>query len=182
MPNGATTLSQGVSTFSLNLGADLPEPLGYSLRFDHGVTDKLQLGVSGGYWGDVGTAALHSRMNLLESSDRRHYFGVEFDVGYVHADESLNDKDEDIYRSDILSLQPNFAYEFRLGAERRTGIFLKAGSIHLFDLDRSDTGEGGRFLAGIQHRFGESFSMTLHGGVLVPGAVVLTKLGFAWAY
>jgi hypothetical protein len=73
MPQGAVTLSPGVTTFSINWGVDLPEPEVYSLRFDRGITENIQLGVSGGYLNDLSTANLHGRLNVLRSHDRVHF-------------------------------------------------------------------------------------------------------------
>lgn len=187
MANGAAVLSEGVSTFSLNLGFDFPEPAGYSVRIDHGISDRVQLGGSGSFIGKVGVGALHGRYLWHQSDDRTHALSVELNLAYGFLDESVwgDSYDQDDGASEhALFVQPMFGYELRPFESKRTGFYFKAGPNFGIGLDEQWTKTVGRAVLGVQHRFGETFSMALHGGVGLSDdeIVPLARLSFGWAF
>lgn len=185
-PHGASTLPGGTAAFGIELGVDYPDPLGAGLRFDYGVTDRVQTGVSVSWFLVLLAATGHAKLGLLRSADDAHSVSVEGSLGYFRA--------WDLFWTgrnvDALTARTGLGYELRPWSSRRTGLYVKAGSVHILAdndidyaaLDEEESGHAARFTAGVQHQFGESFTLNLQGSVHVPGAQPLGKLGFTWTF
>lgn len=191
MPNGATTLSRGVSAIGFDMGLDAPQPLVLGFRVDHGVTDRLQLGASFSYFVMALTATGHGKFGLLRSEDGLHRMALELDVGYLRTFHIFGDLG-DVLNSVVL--RPAIGYELRPWTSRRTGFFLKVGSLHLYadrevdwteqlgDREDEHWAHVARFTTGVQHRFGKGFSANFDISMHVPRQTFLGKMGFTWSF
>lgn len=192
--HGAGTLPQRSWAVSLNTGLDYGELLIYTVKGDYGVTDRLQVGLSGGYFLVTGSASLPVTYNVLRSADESHFLSVQTAPGYVWF--NLLAADLKAFRID-----PTLAYEFRFGAERRGGLFAKVGTQHYYGKPGSDVfnklfdataanrtvwAHGWKGSAGVQYQTGRHFSLAAEGGAITrltfrqPAPIV--HLGFTWGF
>lgn len=185
-PHGASTLPGRTAAFGMDFGLDYPDPLGAALRFDYGVTDRFQVGVSASSLLLLATVTGHTKLGVLRSADDAHSVSVEGSLGYLRSWQLLWGS----RNVDALTARTGLGYELRPWSSRRTGLFAKAGSVHIvadneidFDeLEEEKSGHAARFTAGIQHQFGDSFTLHLQGSVHVPGAQPTARLGLTWAF
>jgi hypothetical protein len=192
--HGAGTLPQGDKAVSLGIGASLPQQAGYNLAFDYGVTDWLQLGASGGYAVLVATAGLTSAVDFLAHQDSGHHVGLRFNPHFVYLNGIFAEMSSWVF-------DPTLAYEYQFGTNRQTGLFVKAGTQHwrakvkdniigvLFDAGEINITKWAhtlRFSGGVQHQFGQGFSLTAEGGALtrmrLNKAIAQGQVGLAWAF
>lgn len=192
--NGAGTLPQGDFAVSLNTGFSSPAPLAYSVGVDYGITDCVQLGATGSYFILTASGGLAAGVDFLCAQGSGHHLGLRMNPSYLY----LNGIFAELK---ALILDPTIAYEYRWGTEQKTGLFVKGGTQHYYAKVRSDIfrtlfdttdagtttwAHGVRFSAGLQHQFGNRFSMTGEGGVLArmrfTKAAPQARLGFTWAF
>lgn len=171
LAHGASVLPKGTSAFSLGGGYSFPEPVVYSLRYDRGVLDRLQLGISGGTIGIIGTATIHTKLNLVKTKDEAIWWSFHFDPSFFYY--RFLFANFDAYLQNIAT-----SFEYRFGNKKRTGVFANTGvilsfinvrgsSLTLFDNSATNTtllpiffrGSGG-----IQHSLTEHFSIALEAG------------------
>jgi hypothetical protein len=136
------------------------------------------------------TATGHAKFRVLQSEDGLHRMALELDVGYLHTWRYFG------LGSDLnaLILRPAIGYEIRPWTSRRTGFFLKVGSLHLYGDREVDWAEQlgdredehwahvARFTTGVQHQFGKGFSTNFEVSLHVPHQTFLGKMGFVWAF
>lgn len=174
--NGAGTLKGGEFALSLDLGLSLPEPLFTGVRFDAGLGDRVQLGGSVSTIFLVTTASVNSMFNVLKSQNDSHFLSLYLVPTFMHLRDIWYENSNDERNVFLFLLQPGLAYEYRFKEEKRTGIYLKAGTanilaenksgvVRIYGLEKGATGIPVVF--GFQHLFGsESFAMAMEGMVM----------------
>lgn len=198
MVNGAGTLQDDTWAFSLDLGGAYPEPVIYGVRFDRGIGERFQLGVTGTSLIVLNTLAINALFNVLKTDNDSDFFSLYLTPSVVHATEFGFEEEETIENVFVFTVQPGIAYEHRFGQERNTGLFAKLGSFYVLGAGA----EGGfelvpistnttiiTFGGGIQHNFGGKFSLSGEaGGGVLFGKVsqvidfMLFKVGLTWAF
>lgn len=201
--NGAGTLNSTTTAFSLNLGLDVPEPLLYGVRFDFGIGDRVQLGLSGAFFFVFNTLGLNTMVNVFKTQNDSDFISIYFNPSVLHLANFAVEEDESVVNIWALLLRPGLAYEHRFGAERRTGLYTKIGSIHLLAAsaggkllveDLTTNASAINITPGWQHTFGERFSLTTEGSLTIPLQRYATaktrtsqlgygaKVGLTWAF
>lgn len=192
--HGAGTLPQRSWAISLNTGVDYGELIGYTVQGDYGVTDRLQVGLSGGYFFVMGTAGIPVTFNVFRSADDTHHLSVHAAPGYLWFH---------FFSAELKAfrIDPTLAYEFRFGAARRGGVFAKLGTQHyygkvgsdlldtLFDATAANTtrwGHAWKGSAGVQYQTGRHFSLAAEAGAVTRltfrRAAPIVHLGFTWGF
>ncbi len=174
--SGAGTLKGGELGLSLDLGLSLPEPLFTGVRLDAGLGDRVQLGASVSTIFLITTASLHGMFNFLKTADDSHFLSLYLVPTFMHLHNIWYEDSNDARNVFLFMLQPGLAYEYRFKQEKRTGIYLKAGTanilaenrsgvVRIYGLEKGATGIPVTF--GFQHLFGsESFAMAMEGMVM----------------
>lgn len=173
--NGAAPLSKGSFAVSFDLGIDFPEPVGYGVRFDFGVLDRIQFGVGFFTLGNLAnTAGIYTLFNPLRTKNERHFLSLYVVPAFLHLSEKLL-LDENPGNDNLFAfiLQEGLAYEARFGSRKQTGLYFKTGSSHFLGANTSSgkTLAGGfgtktsslDFGPGIQTTFGNRWSFGLEG-------------------
>ncbi|MDO8493962.1 MAG: hypothetical protein Q7S68_01320 [Deltaproteobacteria bacterium] len=191
---GAGTLEGGDFAISLNLGLDYPEPLIYGLRFDAGIGKRFQLGIGGTAVpidsdSFLITAGLYSKFNFWRSENEANLFSFYFDPFVLLFPDSLFDEDAGQSKTVTLyMLKPGFTFEHLFGEEKRTSVYLKAGTVHFLAASASGKFVGANFRSGtfamsvapgLQHNFGGTFSVALEPKVYIALQDVDERFGFA---
>ncbi len=193
LANGAGTLPAGAGAFSLDLGVSYPT-LGYTVGVDFGVTNHLQLGVRGSYGGLWAMGGITTAANFFTSADGADLVGFRMTPSYLWFNAIFSEMKS-------FWIDPTLVYEHRFGADRDTGVYVKAGTLHIYahldsdvlegffkstDANTTTWGHGARTLIGVQHQFGDSFSMTGEGGIGIgfktSKITPQGQLGFTWAF
>lgn len=193
LTDGAGTLPRGTWAFTFNGGVSYPT-LGYTVGADVGVTDHLQLGVKGSYGILWAMGGISTAVNFLTSADESHFFGFRMTPSYLWFNAIFSEMKTFI-------VDPTLVYEYRFGDDHDTGVFVKAGTQHLYadigsdalggffkstDINTKKWGHAGRTLVGLQHQFGERFAMLAEGGAGLGFAtktvVPQGQLGLSWAF
>lgn len=195
LAEGAGTLPKGTGAFSLDLGIGTPGPLLYDVRYEFGITDRFQLGVRGTTVAITAGAGLPAAFNLFTSGDGAHLVGLRMSPSYTYLNAF------GLVKLHAFTIDPTLAYEYRWGAERRGGFFVKAGSAHIYAKVTDDIFSGFFGTAatstktwahalqgklGFQQRMGEKFSLVLEGGAVTnlsnKNILPAFKLGLTWAF
>jgi len=196
--NGAGTLKGGTFAFSLDLGLDIPEPLLYGLRLDVGLGDRVQIGVGTTIFVAMNTFGLSSKFTLFQTEEESDFLSVYLDPSIVHLAGFAFDDDlgSSVW---IFLLRTGLAYEHRFGTERRTGLYVKVGSLHLLGATANGQFFGGGFgsdttaitiTPGIQYTTGRRFAGALEGMIAFPLSGIQSsvdvgyggKIGLSWFF
>ncbi len=183
--HGAGTLPHLTSAFTLSLGAEIPTPLYYALRYDIGLGNRVQLGLSGSMI-PIGITAvqIHSTFNVLKSADDRDFLSLYLNPGFINISGFLSELLD--INWNIFLLEPGVAYEHRFGDRRRIGLYAKVGAT--MGVGGTFDGESvwGLVLVGIDFRVGfqalpgKHFSITLEPYFQTP-EVPGGKAALTWA-
>lgn len=200
--HGAGTLPKRTWGFTLNAGMDVPETLIYSVRVDHGVTGRFQLGLGCSSLFLTNTFSAYSKFNFWKTGDNSDFISVYFDpsVDYV----ALTVWSFLGARS-FASLKGGLSYEHRFSAEKEgdLGLYIKAGIVHfiglghnfgdlsILSLFKEDT-TAVQAVLGLQRSFGR-FSLLVEPMIYIPFNNKLPpdegksigaggKMGFSWVF
>jgi hypothetical protein len=124
--HGAGTLPHLTSAITLSLGYEFPTPFIYAIRYDIGLGNCVQLGLSASLSGLVNTVDMHSMFNILKTENDSDFLSLYINPTIYQTNifiPFLN-----IYRSNAILINSGIAYEHRFGAERRIGLYLKTGA------------------------------------------------------
>lgn len=175
--NGAGTLKHKTVAFSFDLGLDLPEPFLYGLRFDFGVSNRVQLGAAITVLGFVNTFGINSMFNILKTDKDSDFLSL-YVCPFVIYITPLSFEDGD-GTGNIFAffLKPGIAYEHRFGEKRNLGVYLKTGTAHFIGAthDGKLYGQGITtdtaaidISPGIHGMFGKIFSMGAEFSLYIP--------------
>lgn len=181
MVNGAAPLPKGKRAFSLDFGADLPEPILYGARFDWGLTKRYQFGVAGNFLGVLGSLGFNNTLNFFRDRHRAHFLSFHFSPTLL------------VSKFDVsLAVNPSLAYEWRYGKRKPSGLFFKFETLSFVDLDSEDLTIGERvthswrWLTGLQIQSGKRFAFTIEAGIFAEmdfqNPFPMGKLGFTWGF
>lgn len=171
---GAAPLSKGKSSVGFSLGADLPEPLIYGVRYDFGISDRVQLGLGGSTFIIANTFGIYTLFNFLKNPSETDFLSLYITPALLHFEEALlldeNPGDNNFF---VFFLQEGLAYEHRFGADNGNGVFLKLGADHTLGAattsgKTSVGGLGPRTIAvvfgiGFQHTSGNQWTYGIEG-------------------
>lgn len=174
--NGAGTIPSRTFAFGFDMGYTLPEPLLFGMRLDAGVGDRFQIGIGGSVWGVVNAFGINTTSNIIKDADDTHFLSLYLNPYFLHFSNIFFDEEGTDTKVMVFFLQPGLAYEYRFGENHNTGLYLKAGTMHLIGA----TADGRFFGAtwgtdstlltlspGFQHNFGGSFALALEPVVYV---------------
>lgn len=131
MVNGAGPVDKGQLAFTGELGITFVEPLLYGLRLDYGVAKRFQLGIGGTVWGFMNSATLYSTINLFNHDDR-DYLSLHLNTSMLHVQDVFFDDDGATNSSTVMYfINPLVGYEHRMGEEKKSGVYLKVGTLNL---------------------------------------------------
>lgn len=193
--HGAGTMTAGTKAFTLELGADFTTPALANIRFDFGVGDRVQLGVSGMYWGIAANAGIHTTFNLMTSATQKHLLSFQFNPQYIYLAEIITSGFH------AAALDPKLTYEYRFGEELRSGVFTSAGPMLVYlqqngngifgelfgaTTNFSGWGYGYRASVGIQHRTSGRMNISGELGAISQRDLSrfrpIGKLALGWAF
>lgn len=182
--NGSTLPSRDTAV-SLDLGLDLPTPLAWAVRVDHGLTERWQLGLTGSWIGILGYAGGQTSLQLLDAGS--HAVAVEAAGGFFRVEGLFSDDDRS-----LVALQPSLAYQWH-PAGSSAALFVKGGSLHMGS--GSDTEFGGVFgdetaewihigklSAGIEAQLTEHLVASVLGTLWVPEVFGGGRVSLAYAF
>jgi len=197
LAHGAGTLPHLTSALTLSLGFQILTPQLYSLQYDIGLGNSVQLGLSTCTWPSTLLVEIHSMFNVLKTANDSDFLSLYLNPGigstgigplYV-APDLYNDSYTD-YR--YLGFSFGVAYEHRFGSKRRVGLYTKIGVLVLkgyelgkFRESNVDFGYGG--MVGFQALIGERFSITVEPELLFSSYVLYWeilggKIALTWAF
>lgn len=184
--HGAGTLPHLTSAFTLSVGGEIPTPMFYALRYDIGLGNRVQLGLSGSiliFWG-ITAVEIHSMFNVLKSAGDRDFLSLYLNPGFINMS-GLFAELLDLNLTGFL-LTPGVAYEHRFGNRRRIGLYAKVGAMMLVGGMLDGEFVWGIGLMGIDCRvgfqalLGKHFSITLEPYFLIP-EYASGKVALTWA-
>ncbi len=171
--HGAGTLPHLTSAFTLSLGFEMPTPLYYALRYDIGLGNRVQLGLSGSRILGITAVEIHSTFNVLKSADDRDFLSLYLNPGFISMCGLLAEL-LDYNNFFIYLLTPGAAYEHRFGDMRRIGLYAKVGAMMVVGGTLDGESGWGFALMGIDCRvgfqalLGKHFTITLEPYFLIP--------------
>ena len=184
LAHGAGTLPHLTSAFTLSLGLEMPMPLYYALRYDIGLGNRVQLGVSGSrFWG-ITAVEIHSMFNVLKPAGDRDFLSLYLNPGFIDMSGLLAELLGD--NLVMFFLIPGAAYEHRFGDSRRIGLYAKIGAMMLVGGTLDGESVWGLGLMGIDFRvgfqamLGKHFSITLEPYFQTP-EFFFGKAALTWA-
>lgn len=165
LTHGAGTLPHLTSAFTLSVGGEMPTPLVYALRYDIGLGNRVQLGLSGSWFLGITAVEIHSMFNVLKPDSDRDFLSLYLNPGFINISGFIFEL-PDVNLATFL-LAPGVAYEHRFGDRRRIGLYAKVGAMML--VGGTLDGEfvwglglmGIDFRVGFQALLGKHFSITL---------------------
>lgn len=168
--NGAGTMPSGLVGLSFDLGLDVPEPIFYGVRADFGLGDRVQLGVGGSFFVAANSFGVFSLFNVAKSKAEDHFLSFYLNPSVLHFSNLFAEEDAGTTHIFIFLLNPGVAYEHRFGLEKKSGVYLKLGTMHLIGISGGGTFFDGfgsdttslQITPGFQHHF-EKWSVTLQG-------------------
>ncbi|UCB46856.1 MAG: hypothetical protein JSV25_05395 [Spirochaetota bacterium] len=166
--HGAGTLPHLTSAITVSGGFEIPTLLIYAIRYDIGLGNRVQLGLSASLLGVVNAVEMHSMLNIIKTESDSDFLSIYINPTISHMYNVflpfLN-----VYSLGSIFLKSGVAYEHRFGAERHIGLYLKIGSYipiaSMFDEEfrwvtsKSEYGIDGR--VGFQALLGEGLSIAL---------------------
>lgn len=161
LAHGAGTLPHLTSAITLIGGLEIPTPFLYAFRYDVGLGNRAQLGLSISLLGFLYTFEIHSMFNILKTDNDTDFFSVFLNPGIFYMREIIFD-------TAFIFLKPGFAYEHRFEEKHRFGFYIKVGILTMLgDIDKG----GINWLSvpvffldsrvGYQALFGKHFSIAL---------------------
>lgn len=182
--NGST-LPGGDTAVSLDLGLDLPAPLLWGVRLDHGITDRWQLGIGGSWIGILAYAGGQTSVQLLDRG--AHGLTVEVEGGFLRV-ESLFSADD---RS-FATVRPGLAYHWQ-PARSSAALFVKAGTLHLgsgsetefsgaFGDETAEWLHVGRLTAGIEAQLTEHLVAGVQGSLWLPDPFGAGRVSLSYVF
>ena len=178
---GADTLGHANMAATLNLGLRIPDLVVFAPRFDIGLVDFLQFGLSGYFFPrDNDTEGstnitFHPKVRFFQTENKRHSFAFSLIPSYTQ----MIREGTDPY---ALTISPVLIYEFIFETKKPTSLYVNAGTTHVIAGTSGDpaldeygfltfTTETGTHLfngsVGFQHNFAKYFSMSLELGISV---------------
>ena len=167
LAHGAGTLPHLTSALTLSLGFQILTPYLYSLQYDIGLGNRVQLGLSTSIWPSTLLVDIHSMFNVLKTAKDSDFLSLYLNpciggssIGRIYA----------YYISHIdyryLGCSSGVAYEHRFGSKRHFGLYTKAGVLVLkeykpgkFRESNADFGFEG--MVGFQALIGDRFSIAV---------------------
>jgi hypothetical protein len=186
--HGAGTLPHLNSAFTLSAGFEMPTPMIYSLRYDIGLGNRVQLGISGSVLLFMNAVEIHSMFNVLKSASDRDFLSLYFNPSFQNLNHPLFELM--LGRTmNIFLLAPGVAYEHRFGKKRNVGLYAKVNAwVVLGQIIDGKFVFGGQertsidIRVGLQALFGEHFSIALEPYVnTTPGGIIGGKVAISWA-
>jgi hypothetical protein len=166
--HGAGTLPHLTSAITVSGGFELSTPLLYAIRYDIGLGNRVQLGLSASLLMVMNVVEMHSMFNILKSEYDSDFLSLYINPTIFHSYNILLPF-LNAYSIGSIFLKAGIAYEHRFGAERHVGLYLKIGHyIPIASVNdeefrwatpESDYGIEGR--VGLQALLGEGFSIAL---------------------
>jgi hypothetical protein len=195
LAHGAGTLPHLTSAATLSVGFEMPTPIVYALRYDIGLGNRVQLGISASaapFWflgfGMMFGIEVHSMFNVLKTSSDSDFLSLYVNPGIV----ILNDFFAVLIGPNNMTLflvRPGIAYEHRFGSNRRIGVFVKMGILlPVGAMGNGDFAGGGNIgidcRAGFQALLGKRFSLVGEPMVIFgPSEPVIGGKGaLTWAF
>jgi hypothetical protein len=183
--HGAGTLPHLTSAFTLSAGFEMPTPIIYALRYDIGLGNRVQLGVSSSVLFLINTVEVHSMFNVLKSASDRDFVSLYLNPSFA----DLNNPFSMSRNKNIFLLAPGVAYEHRFGRKRNVGIYTKVNAnVLIGEIIYGRFVLGGReattidFRIGLQALLGEHFSISLEPYLSIPETLIGGKVAISWAY
>jgi hypothetical protein len=195
LAHGAGTLPHLTSAITLSLGAQEPTPYGYSLRYDIGLGNRVQMGLSTMYSSRYSfSVEIHSMFNVFKTDRDSDFLSLYINpsitrrrIGTYYV--SYYGAPYTSYR--YFGLNSGIVYEHRFGSKRRIGLFIKAGVLVLIEHGDSQLRAGYDNVMidsriGFQALLGKRFSITLEPELLFlvhdPWPKLMGKVAFTWAF
>jgi hypothetical protein len=198
LAHGAGTLPHLTSAITLELGAQIPMPALYSLRYDIGLGNRVQLGLSTCFFpsseeDSYFSVEIHSMFNVLKNSRESDFFSLYLNPSIINMRSSPDFFNPSYTDYHLLLLNPGIAYEHRFGSKRRNGLYAKAGVIGVIDYKDRRLKEGFEDYLfdcriGYQTLLGNLFSITLEPGLIVFSepdwlfGLPIGKVALTWAF
>lgn len=189
---GGGTLPGGRWAVSAEGGFDPPRAVGYDVRVDAGVGERVQIGASAGYGGAWWSVGVPVAVELLHRG--RHHLSLRGGAWYAETDEIVT-------AGRMLALEPSLTWEVRWGEGATGGLYLRAGSRHFrAELDGEAYGplfhdaDAGRTVwahaftggLGVQKQLGPHFAGRVELGGLArddfEAGTMTFELGLTWAF
>lgn len=152
--HGAGTLPNRTTAFTLGLGLEIPIPILYSLQYDIGLGNNIQLGLSVTLFVSGGIE-IHSMFNIFKTANDSDFLSLYLDPSIINR-WSPSGRGVDIY----FLTNSGIAYEHRFGSNRRIGIYTKFGIIKAFG-EKSDDSIWIDCRFGLQALLGPRFSFAV---------------------
>jgi hypothetical protein len=167
--HGAGTLPHLTSAVTLSIGAEFPAPLIYAVRYDIGLGNRVQLGISASALGVMNALEIHSMFNILKTESESDFLSLYVNPSIFHMDNFIPIPFIGEYSLVFSFLKSGVAYEHRFGAERNIGLYVKIGAfIPIVGVFNGEFSWGARSSAllldgrvGFQALLDESFSIAL---------------------
>jgi len=125
--HGAGTLPNLTSAITLSMGFEFPTPCIYAVRYDIGLGNRVQLGLSASVLGSMNAVEIHSMFNILKSANDSDFLSLYVNPSIFHMDNFIPIPFIGEYSLVFSFLKSGVAYEHRFGAERRIGLYVKIG-------------------------------------------------------